>query len=203
MFRYQLRTIFSVRDYISLKTIQYAFEAELIEKSSRFISSFVPIDDFEASLQELKVAHPKASHHVTAFRTIDDNNQIAESAKDDGEPAGTSGMPVLKTLIGADLIDVGMIVTRYFGGTKLGTGGLARAYAGASNLAIQKANLVEWKRIARLEYETSFANSSEVERQIKLANLNVLDRDFNAQGVVFQLEGAEDDLQAFQMSLSN
>ena len=188
---------------MSLKTIEHAFEAELVEKGSRFIASFVPIADFEALLQALRTEHPKASHHVTAFRTIDDNNQIAESAKDDGEPAGTSGMPVLKTLIGANLIDVGMIVTRYFGGTKLGTGGLARAYAGASNLAIQKADLVEWKRIARLEYETSFANSSEVERQIKLANLNVLDRDFNAQGVVFQLEGAEEDLQMFQMALGN
>jgi len=186
---------------LSFKTIEQPFEAELIEKGSRFIASIVPIANFENELEKLRRLHPKASHHVTAFRSIADNNQITESAKDDGEPAGTSGVPVLKTLIGANLINVGMIVTRYFGGTKLGTGGLARAYAGASNLSIQKADLVEWKRISKLEYETSFANSSEVERQIRLANLNVLDRDFNAQGVVFQLEGAEDDLQAFQTAL--
>lgn len=185
------------------KTVENAAEAQLVEKGSRFIANLVPIEQFEIKLDALRLSHPKACHHVTAFRSILDNDQINESAKDDGEPAGTSGMPVLKTLIGADLINIGMIVTRYFGGTKLGTGGLARAYAGASNLAIQQAKLVLWKRIGQLRYETSFALSSEVERQIKLANLIVLDREFKSDGVVFMLEGAQDDLLSFEASLSH
>lgn len=184
-------------------TVEKICSIEFEEKGSRFIAHLVPIALFKPKLAELRKLHPKASHHVTAFRTISDTDQINENAKDDGEPAGTSGMPVLKTLIGANLVNVGMIVTRYFSGTKLGTGGLARAYSGASNLAIKEANLVEWKRIAQLKYQTGFAASSNVERQIKLANLNVLDREFNAEGVLFVLEGAEDDLSNFQTALSN
>lgn len=187
---------------MALKTVSKAYEAELEEKGSRFLANLVPYAEFDTKLNELRQNHAKASHHVTAFRIISDANQITENAKDDGEPAGTSGMPILKTLIGANLIDVGMIVTRYFGGTKLGTGGLARAYAGASNLAIQGAELIEWKRIASFTYQTSFENSSEAERQIKLANLNVLDRTFNESGVLFVLEGAEEDIEHFKKVFS-
>ena len=96
---------------------------ETEEKKSRFLAYVVPIARFELRLEELRDEHPKANHHVTAFRLIHANNQIEEGAKDDGEPSGTSGMPILRLLIGRNLIDVGAIVVRYFGGTKLGTGG--------------------------------------------------------------------------------
>ena len=182
-------------------TVEDHFSAELEEKQSRFIAHIVPIADFQEKLAVLKALHPKASHHVTAFREISLTDQISEGAKDDGEPAGTSGMPVLKTLIGASLMNVGMIVTRYFGGTKLGTGGLARAYSGASNLVIKEARKVEWKRIAQISHQASFASSSEVERQIMLSNLTVLERQFNEHGVAFTLEGAENDILRFKTSL--
>jgi uncharacterized YigZ family protein len=187
---------------LAFKTVSKPYEAELEEKGSRFIANLVPYDAFDNKLDVLRKLHGKASHHVTAFRVISDSNQIQENAKDDGEPAGTSGMPVLKTLIGANLINVGMIVTRYFGGTKLGTGGLARAYGGVSNLAIQKADLIEWKRIVNFTHQTSFEMSSEVERQIKLANLSVQDRQFNERGVLFALEGAEEDIEQFKQNIS-
>lgn len=186
---------------MKLYTVEKLFSAELEEKQSRFIAHLLPIADFQAELADLRASHPKASHHVTAFREISQTDQIRENAKDDGEPAGTSGMPVLKTLMGADLINVGMIVTRYFGGTKLGTGGLARAYAGASNLAIQGASIVEWKRIGRFKHQASFASSSQIERKIKLAGLIVLDRQFTADGVTFTVEGAEDDIERFEAGL--
>ena len=187
---------------MAFKTIAEIYEAGLEEKGSRFIANIVPYNIFDNKLAELRKLHPKASHHVTAFRVISESDQIHENAKDDGEPAGTSGMPVLKTLIGANLINVGMIVTRYFGGTKLGTGGLARAYAGASNLAIQNADLMEWKRITSFTHQTSFETSSEVERQIKLANLSLLDRQFNERGVLFALEGAEEDIEQFKQIMN-
>lgn len=186
---------------MKLKTITKGYEAELIEKGSRFISNIVPIDEFNYKLDELRKSHGKASHHVTAFRVITDTDQINENAKDDGEPAGTSGMPVLKTLIGANLVNVGMIVTRYFGGTKLGTGGLARAYAGASNLAIQEAGLIDWKRIISFTHQASFERSSVVERQIELINLSITDRQFNEYGVLFSLEGAEEDIERFKSAV--
>lgn len=186
-----------------LLTVERLFVAELEEKRSRFIAHLVPLSDFAQTLAALREEHRNASHHVTAFRQISDSNQISENAKDDGEPAGTSGMPVLKTLIGANLINAGMIVTRYFGGTKLGTGGLARAYAGAANAAIDAAHKIEWQRIERHEVSVSFALSSEVEHQIKLANLAVIERKFNSDGVVIIAEGAEKDIFAFRKMLNN
>ena len=110
---------------------------ETEEKKSRFLAYVVPFTNFESRLDELRNEHPKANHHVTAFRMIHDTNQVEEGAKDDGEPSGTSGMPILKLLIGRNLIDVGAIVVRYFGGTKLGTCGLARAYPGAVKEALE------------------------------------------------------------------
>jgi len=186
---------------VKLVTVERVYTAEFEEKNSRFIANIVPHALFNAKLSELRLAHPKASHHVTAFRTISDNNQINENAKDDGEPAGTSGMPVLKTLIGANLINVGMIVTRYFGGTKLGTGGLARSYAGASNLAIANAHLIEWKRIAQHEVTISFSKSSDVERFVKLFELSVLERQFTEEGVIFSIEGGEENIASFKTAI--
>ncbi len=176
--------------------------AETEEKGARFIAHLLPIEQFDAKLAELREVHRKASHHVTAFRQINEYDHINELGKDDGEPAGTSGMPVLKTLIGAELVNIGMIVTRYFGGTKLGTGGLARAYSGASNAAIDMAILVTWERIITHRLNSSFAQSSEIERQISIAGLKVLDRQFYEDGVIFEVEGLQTNIQQFKEALT-
>ena len=182
---------------MAFKTVESVFSCEIEEKKSRFIAHLVPVADFDDFLAQLKLEHRKASHHVTAFRKMEADNRIIEGCKDDGEPAGTSGMPVLKTLIGSDLIDVGVIVTRYFGGTKLGTGGLARAYSGAAKAVIEMADLHSWQRIIRHEIFAEFSDSAEVERQISNAGINVLSRDFVAEGVKIQIEGPEDVVKAF------
>jgi uncharacterized YigZ family protein len=124
---------------MSLFTIIKPAAAELDEKGSRFIGHLVPYAEFESRLAVLREDHRKASHHVTAFRRMRPDNRVEEGAKDDGEPAGTSGMPTLKVLIGANLVDAGIITVRYFGGTKLGAGGLARAYAGTALRTIEAA----------------------------------------------------------------
>ncbi|MCV6601733.1 MAG: YigZ family protein, partial [Cohaesibacter sp.] len=79
-----------------LYTLEQEAFAELEEKKSRFLTFLVPIDHFQKRLDALRIDHRKANHHVTAFRLIHDDDQIEEGAKDDGEPAGTSGMPMLK-----------------------------------------------------------------------------------------------------------
>lgn len=124
---------------MTMLTITHEHQIETEEKKSRFIAFLVPIDTFESRLKELRVEHRKASHHVTAFRHVMEDGRIDEGAKDDGEPAGTSGMPILKVMQGAKIVDCGIIVVRYFGGTKLGTGGLARAYSKAAKHAIDGA----------------------------------------------------------------
>ena len=176
---------------MALMTLKSEAFAETEEKKSRFLGYVVPIAEFEARLAALRSEHPKANHHVTAFRLIHANNQIEESAKDDGEPSGTSGMPILKLLIGRELIDVGAIVVRYFGGTKLGTGGLARAYPGAVKAALDEAELIEWTRSKRQALKTSFAKASELEALVAAAPVTVLDRRFTEEGAVIEIEGPE------------
>lgn len=166
--------------------------AETEEKRSRFLAHVVPITVFEDRLSQLRAEHPKANHHVTAFRRIHPNNQVEESAKDDGEPSGTSGMPVLKLLIGRQLIDVGAIVVRYFGGTKLGTGGLARAYPGAVKQALECAALVPWSRTVSVTLKVSFAKASELETLIAQQPIHITDRRFTEEGAMIDVEGPED-----------
>ncbi len=95
-------------------------------------------EDFLSRLQELNVAHPKAGHHCWAWR-IDE----AFRSSDDGEPSGTAGRPMLRVLEGSGLNQVAVICVRYWGGTKLGTGGLVRAYSSAARLAVDSAGRVE------------------------------------------------------------
>ena len=165
--------------------------AELEAKGSRFIAALMPLARYEARLAAIRQAHRKASHHVTATRRMTDADAVEERASDDGEPAGTSGMPVLRTLIGAGLVDAGMIVTRYFGGTKLGTGGLARAYSGAAALAIQNARLVPWHRIVTRTVSAGFAEASALERRLAGLGLAVIDRTYTETGVSLTVRGPE------------
>lgn len=177
---------------MQLWTVTSESEALLEDRKSRFLAHLVPIELFESRLAELKKDHRKANHHVTAFRHMRDDGRIAESAKDDGEPAGTSGMPVLKVLQGRALVDVGAIVVRYFGGIKLGGGGLARAYSGAVALVIDAAELTPWQRIIRHTLSCSFAQMSEIEAKIGSLAVTVVDRQFSENGQTLTVEGPED-----------
>ncbi len=172
-------------------TISASTTSELEERGSRFIGHLVPWAEFDDRLATLRKVHRKASHHVTAFRRMLPDNRIEEGAKDDGEPAGTSGMPALKVLIGADLVDVGIIVVRYFGGTKLGTGGLARAYAGTALRTVEAATLLPWHRIVSRTVTCPFQDMSSMEQRIAASGLNVVDRAYSDTGVTISIEGPE------------
>ena len=113
-------------------------EAELREQGSRFFAFLAPAASREAALafvEELRRRHPDATHHCFAWRL---GWPPAERASDAGEPAGTAGQPILRQLAGANLTDVVGVVVRWFGGTKLGKGGLARAYGGATAAALER-----------------------------------------------------------------
>lgn len=108
-------------------------ESELSIKRSRFICYLERVhseDEARAFIDAIRHQHATARHHCTAFRYVEDGD-IRERSNDDGEPAGTAGRPMLAVLKGADLVDVCAVVVRYFGGVKLGTGGLVRAYGDA------------------------------------------------------------------------
>lgn len=110
-------------------------------KGSRFVADLAPITGPRAGLAfvaQVCDRHGDASHHCWAWRLADGAHRV----DDDGEPGGTAGAPILRHLDGAGLSNVVCVVTRWFGGTKLGTGGLARAYGGAAAAAIEVADLV-------------------------------------------------------------
>jgi uncharacterized YigZ family protein len=112
---------------------------------SRFITSveFTPtVEQAKAFLAAIRAEMPDASHHVYAFR-VGYGQTVTEGMSDDGEPSGTAGPPVLSVLRGSKIGDISIVVTRYFGGTKLGTGGLVRAYSEAAHVALNSLSTEE------------------------------------------------------------
>ncbi|HEX2980749.1 MAG TPA: YigZ family protein [Anaerolineaceae bacterium] len=116
-------------------------EAEIVIEKSRFIATLAPafrVEDARAFVDRVKSRYPDASHHVPAF-VIGHGASTIEHSSDAGEPSGTAGRPVLTVLKGSGLGDAVLVVTRYFGGIKLGTGGLVRAYTQAAKEVIEQA----------------------------------------------------------------
>ena len=121
-------------------TIRGRTEAALTVRGSRFLALAAPVvmrDGCEAEIRAARGRYHDATHHCYAYRLGPDGAQFR--AHDDGEPAGSAGRPILAVIDGAGLLGVIVVVTRYFGGTKLGVGGLARAYRDASALAVARA----------------------------------------------------------------
>lgn len=140
-------------------SIESRVEAELEAKRSRFLSVLAPIDteeEAEAIVQEIRRKHRDARHHAYAYRLGDDGLQ--EKYSDDGEPSRTAGFPIMEILTHAGLTHVICVVTRYFGGTLLGTGGLIRAYGGAAKEALLKASLLEYRTVRELTVTSEYSN---------------------------------------------
>lgn len=124
------------------KTVRAPSESLLIEKKSKFIANVRPVDnedDAVAFVNEIRSKYPDASHNVYAY-VIDENNIFRYS--DDGEPSGTAGMPVLDAIRKSDIVDAAVVVTRYFGGTLLGTGGLVHTYGTSAKQGLEASGIV-------------------------------------------------------------
>ncbi len=124
------------------KTVAEESETLIIEKKSKFYSHVKPVDneaDALAYLNEMRSKYSDATHNVYAY-VIDENNIFRYS--DDGEPGGTAGMPVLDTIRKSGLVDVIVVVTRYFGGTLLGTGGLVHAYSASAKKGLLESGII-------------------------------------------------------------
>ena len=122
-----------------MKSLIQSCEAKIEVKKSVFIAHLCEFGEFKALLSRLKAEHSKARHFVWAFRRLNELGQVVEDKSDDGEPKGSAGLPCLNVLRGGTLINAAVVVVRYFGGIKLGTGGLVRAYSGSVNAALDEA----------------------------------------------------------------
>ena len=128
----------------SFKTIEKNIETEITEKKSKFIANLFYVENIEKVEKYLNEVYKKyydAKHHCFAYRIIK-NGTVLEKSSDDGEPSGTAGSPILQLLTNKELMNVLVIVTRYFGGTLLGTGGLVRAYSGVTSNAIEQTKII-------------------------------------------------------------
>ncbi len=124
------------------KTVEFESKDEFIEKKSRFIGYVKPVKTQEEAMNfinSIKSKHWDATHNVSAFVLRENNIQ---RSSDDGEPSGTAGVPTLDVLLKENLVDVCVVVTRYFGGTLLGAGGLIRAYSHSSKIAVEAGHII-------------------------------------------------------------
>lgn len=152
-------------------------------KHSRFVAALRRVDDPGAAqdfLAEQRRRHPDARHHCWAFVTGNDPSDRAERSGDDGEPGGTAGIPMLQVLRTRDLVDVSVVVTRYFGGIKLGAGGLVRAYSGAVAAVVDAARLLRRERLDLLTLAIGHDTAGRVEADLRGRGVTVLDTTYGA-----------------------
>lgn len=161
------------------------FHYETVIQKSRFIADIFPItneDEAREKLQQIRKLHYDATHHCSAFRL--GSGQPLERSADDGEPAGTAGRPMLSVLQHRGLTNLIAIVTRYFGGIKLGTGGLVRAYGGTLAAALDRTPLYRFTPHRRCRFTVPYDLLGSIENEWRDRPIRIAHREFGAD-VVF------------------
>ena len=164
---------------MEFKTIKENGRVEEEIKKSRFICHVKRVETEEEAIDfinSIKKEHYKATHNCSAF-ILGEKSEIKRTS-DDGEPSGTAGIPMLGVLESHQLTNLCVVVTRYFGGIKLGAGGLIRAYAGSVALAVKEIGLVEIKEQVGLRLQLSYSQYQEYANFLKSENLMEFDTEF-------------------------
>ena len=167
---------------MEFRTIKEDGQVQEEIKKSRFICHAKRVYSEEEArdfITAIKKEHYKATHNCSAF-IIGERSEIKRTS-DDGEPSGTAGIPMLGVLENHNLTNVCMVVTRYFGGIKLGAGGLIRAYASSVALAVKEIGIIEIKEQAGIAIQMSYAQYQEYNNFLKEHNLMELDTNFTDQ----------------------
>lgn len=157
-------------------TIKDTIQAEIIEKKSKFIANLFYVESAKQAediIKETKKRYHDARHNCVAYRIIEDE-KIVEKASDDGEPSGTAGMPMLQILKSNNLANVLVIVTRYFGGILLGTGGLVRAYSNSLIKAIEKSQKQEKCLGVEIELNIEYPEFENFKYYCKKNKINII-----------------------------
>ncbi len=179
----------------SYVTVARAAEAEVEDRGSRFLCTLRRVadeDEARALVAGLRREHWDARHHCSAF-VLGPRGEVQRSS-DDGEPAGTAGAPMLDVLRGAQVSDVAAVVTRWFGGTLLGAGGLVRAYGDAVRAALAEAGRVRRSLLTELALDLDHADAGRVEGELRSRGVTVLDVAYDARvRLLLAARGAEVD----------
>lgn len=181
------------------RTIARDIEIETEVRKSRFICSMVRVgteQDARLAIDGVRKRHWGANHHCAAWR-IGAGGRFQRS-NDDGEPAGTAGTPMLDVLVHRDLTDTVAIVTRYFGGTKLGAGALIRAYGSAVSMAADAAGVVERRPRHVIEVAIDHTESGRVEHALRSSGFVLTEVTYNADDVTFTVNVEPEQRKPFQ-----
>ena len=189
-----------MKKFITIKENSYD---ELVEKKSTFITHLVRVTSEEEArefVQKMKKKHYDATHVCSCY-VVGDNNEITR-ANDDGEPSGTAGAPMLDVLVKNEIKNVCATVIRYFGGTKLGTGGLVRAYGGGVINALKNATLVERKDALEIRLELDYSLNGKIEYEIEKTNFIVNNLEYTDK-IIYTIYVMEEDYDSFQSWIAN
>ncbi len=169
----------------SFLSVKNLIENETIIEKSRFICSVSPVngeDEAKQFVQSVKSKYTDATHNCYAF--VADENGFYIKFSDDGEPQGTAGMPMLEVLKNRNLFKTAVVVTRYFGGIKLGAGGLVRAYSDSVCKGLDKAGIIEWTYSQKLSVSVSFSLYPKILKYFSGIKVKVLDTEFLTDKVI-------------------
>ena len=185
------------------KTLYQCRQAEIVEKKSRFITDLHYVESEEEALdfiEKIKKQYWDARHHCWAF--ILGKRQEILRCSDDGEPQGTAGRPMLDVLQGAGLCDCVAVVTRYFGGTLLGTGGLVRAYSGAVQEGIAASKVIERIYGQEMEIATDYNGVGKIQYLLAQKQIPIMDAQYT-ENVIMKIVLPVDRVEAVSTELTN
>lgn len=169
----------------SYKTIEAESTGEIVEKKSRFIAYVAPIAseaEAYAFIERIKKKHYDARHNCFAFSVGIEMPLLRFS--DDGEPQGTAGKPILEVITGADIRNICIVVTRYFGGTLLGTGGLVRAYTEAARLGLDNNRIIVRQQVQIAEFTCDYTDFGKLQYLLASMEIPIIDTSYADQVTV-------------------
>lgn len=178
-------------------TIRDSSTAEIIEKKSRFIANAYHVDsreEAENKINELKKKYFDAKHNCFAFSIIDENDNLLEKSSDDGEPSGTAGAPILNVIRKNNLHNILIVVTRYFGGILLGTGGLTRVYSSSTEMCIQNSKLIGQAKGSCVEVEISYSDNEKFKYYCEKNNIKIVDSQYS-ESIFYKIEINDEEYQ--------
>lgn len=186
----------------SYKILYQGGVGEIVEKKSRFIATTMPVETEEEALAFIETMRKKywdATHNCYAY-TVGRRQEICR-ASDDGEPSQTAGRPMLDVLLGEELHNACVVVTRYFGGTLLGTGGLVRAYSGAAKEGLLHSVIVEKFRGRKVEILTDYNGVGKIQYLLAKEGIRSLDVSYTDE-VKFEILVPEDELSGIKKKVT-
>ena len=187
------------------KTIDRNSQAEIVEKKSKFIANIFYVESVEEAeeyIRKIKREHKEARHNCYAF-SVFSKEGITDRFSDDGEPSGTAGAPMLNIISSKKITNILVVVTRYFGGILLGTGGLVRAYTGAFQEALNNVNIIEKELGKYVRFVISYQDLEKFKYYLKQNEIDIINTDFSEnvnvyvdipENKLYELESKQNDL---------